>query len=68
MVYALFSASDAMHFVSLLAMLVTAVFAYNNGVARFPPMGWNTWCTDDACGLIDLCNESLAAFVVVIDT
>jgi hypothetical protein len=21
--------------------------------------GWNTWCTDDACGAIDLCNEGM---------
>jgi alpha-galactosidase len=21
-------------------------------------MGWNTWCTDDACGLIDKCTEA----------
>ena len=24
-------------------------------VGRLPPMGWNTWCTDDACGLRDIC-------------
>eukprot|EP00762_Andalucia_godoyi_P008289 ANDGO_02976.mRNA.1 Alpha-galactosidase 2 len=23
-----------------------------------PPMGWNTWCTDDVCGLLDFCRES----------
>ena len=22
-------------------------------------MGWNTWCTDDVCGLIDKCSEAL---------
>jgi alpha-galactosidase len=20
-------------------------------------MGWNTWCTDDFCGLVDICTE-----------
>eukprot|EP01147_Barroeca_monosierra_P006997 gene6997-7629_t len=33
------------------------VVAYNNGLARLPPMGWNTWCTDDLCGAIDYCAE-----------
>ena len=28
------------------------------GVASSPPMGWNTWCTDDLCGLIDHCTET----------
>jgi len=22
-------------------------------------MGWNTWCTQDICGLLDYCNEKL---------
>jgi alpha-galactosidase len=35
------------------------VAAYNNGVGAEPPMGWNTWCTDDICGLIDKCSEDL---------
>lgn len=34
------------------------VQGYNNGLGRLPPMGWNTWCTDDACGLVDKCTES----------
>ena len=39
--------------------LLPLVSAYNNGVARLPVMGWNTWCTDDICGAIDICEESL---------
>jgi len=27
-------------------------------------MGWNTWCTDDACGALDYCNEWLIKSVV----
>ena len=23
--------------------------AYNNGVSRTPPLGWNTWCTYGGC-------------------
>ena len=34
--------------------------AYDNGspLALRPPRGWSTWCTDDVCGLLDLCFES----------
>mmetsp|Transcript_11772 Transcript_11772/g.14224 ORF Transcript_11772/g.14224 Transcript_11772/m.14224 type:complete len:428 (+) Transcript_11772:68-1351(+) len=46
----------------VLALFVTSfipfVHGYNNGLASSPPMGWNTWCTDDICGLIDRCTES----------
>ncbi len=35
----------------------TGVVGYDNGVGRTPAMGWNTWCTDDLCGLVDLCFE-----------
>ena len=44
---------------SIFALLIYigAVRAYNNGVAESPPMGWNTWCTMDLCGLIDHCTE-----------
>ena len=32
--------------------------AYDNGSGwSKPPLGWNTWCTDDFCGLLDLCFE-----------
>ena len=37
-----------------LALCVTALnrpaSAYNNGVGRLPPMGWNSWCTAGAGG------------------
>jgi alpha-galactosidase len=40
------------------AALATAVRAYDNGVGRFPPLGWSSWCTDDiTCGILDYCNE-----------
>lgn len=34
--------------------------AYDNGasLAARPPRGWSTWCTDDICGLLDLCFEA----------
>lgn len=38
-----------------LITLVAPCSAYNNGLGRLPPMGWNTWCTDDICGLRDVC-------------
>eukprot|EP01121_Diplochlamys_sp_Union-15-3_P018410 TRINITY_DN6687_c0_g1_i1.p1 TRINITY_DN6687_c0_g1~~TRINITY_DN6687_c0_g1_i1.p1 ORF type:complete len:412 (-),score=74.98 TRINITY_DN6687_c0_g1_i1:61-1296(-) len=46
----------------LLIILVSVSFVYsiNNGVARTPPMGWVTWCTDNdivPC-LNDFCSES----------
>jgi alpha-galactosidase len=40
-------------------LLFTIVTSYNNGLGDLPPMGWNTWCTDDICGLIDRCSEKL---------
>jgi hypothetical protein len=30
--------------------LIVCSAAYDNGLASLPPMGWNTWCTDDICG------------------
>lgn len=36
----------------------SCVSAYNNGIGEYPPMGWNTWCTDDLCGVIDKCTQS----------
>jgi hypothetical protein len=36
--------------VVVLVLLATAA-AYDNGLAALPPMGWNTWCTDDLCGM-----------------
>lgn len=38
---------------------IATTSAYDNGLGRLPPMGWNTWCTGDVCGLIDKCNENL---------
>lgn len=40
-------------------LAIGPVAAYNNGVGAKPPMGWNTWCTDDVCGLIDKCSDAL---------
>lgn len=42
----------------LLASFLGLAVAYNNGLGALPPMGWNTWCTDDVCGLLDICTES----------
>ena len=39
------------------ASKVFSVSAYDNGVAATPPMGWSSWCTNDICGIPDLCNE-----------
>jgi len=36
----------------------------NNGLARTPPMGWSSWCTDDYCGLLDYCKEKEVKSVV----
>jgi len=46
--------------ISVLALASIPLVAqgYNNGMAPRPPMGWNTWCTDDICGLIDRCTEA----------
>ena len=38
-------------------ILFVVVQGYNNGLAETPPMGWNTWCTEDWCGARDVCNE-----------
>ena len=49
----------------LLALLCAAALsstarAYDNGapLGQFAPRGWSSWCTDDVCGLLDLCFES----------
>jgi alpha-galactosidase len=31
-------------------LLAPLALAYNNGVAKAPAMGWNTWCTEASCG------------------
>jgi hypothetical protein len=41
--------TSLVHVVALV-LLATAA-AYDNGLAALPPMGWNTWCTDDLCGM-----------------
>lgn len=46
-------------FIVFSAVLLLTATAYNNGLGANPPMGWNTWCTDDVCGLIDKCTEDL---------
>ena len=42
-----------------LALLAAVAFAYDNGEMSMegPPRGWSTWCTEDACGLIDRCTQ-----------
>lgn len=43
---------------ALVISLFGAATAYDNGSGyRLPPLGWNSWCTDDFCGLLDLCFE-----------
>jgi alpha-galactosidase len=42
---------------ALAVLLAATATAYNNGMARMPPLGLSTWCVDDLCGLIDKCNE-----------
>jgi len=35
-----------------------SVKAYDNGkLGSTPPMGWSTWCTNDLCGMRDVCTE-----------
>eukprot|EP00013_Stygamoeba_regulata_P027356 CAMPEP_0177647550 /NCGR_PEP_ID=MMETSP0447-20121125/10358_1 /TAXON_ID=0 /ORGANISM="Stygamoeba regulata, Strain BSH-02190019" /LENGTH=408 /DNA_ID=CAMNT_0019150139 /DNA_START=75 /DNA_END=1301 /DNA_ORIENTATION=+ len=41
----------------LLTVLLSGVHSYDNGVGALPPMGWNSWCTDDACGARDYCTD-----------
>jgi alpha-galactosidase len=45
----------------LLLLHLAAVQAYNNGVARTPPMGWSSWCTDSICNAFgkDPCSEHM---------
>jgi alpha-galactosidase len=45
-------------FVVVACVLVVVTRAYDNGVlSDSPPMGWSTWCTEDLCGLLDICTE-----------
>jgi alpha-galactosidase len=43
----------------LIAFLGVSIEAYDNGDLSMQraPRGWSTWCTDDLCGLIDICTE-----------
>ena len=41
-----------------LALLRSSAQAYDNGVSKVPPLGWNTWCTCESCppALLTLCS------------
>ena len=43
---------------AILLFAAAGVRGYNNGAGAKPPMGWNTWCTYDVCGLIDKCSDA----------
>lgn len=34
----------------MLLTLISTPLAYNNGMARKPPLGWQTWCSAGPCG------------------
>ena len=36
--------------VLLAAVTLGVAAAYNNGMARAPPLGWQTWCSAGKCG------------------
>ena len=38
-------------------MPLTAGYVNGANWSALPPLGWATWCTDDFCGLLDLCFE-----------
>lgn len=42
-----------------LAAALHGAAAYDNGLGRTPPLGWNTWmtCGDSTCGH-DVCSEA----------
>ena len=44
-------------FLLLLLGTFQYTLSYDNGIASTPPKGWTTWCTDDLCGLRDICTE-----------
>lgn len=46
---------------TLMLLSATPIAAYDNGMARTPPMGWNSWCTDSLCNLAghDPCSEHM---------
>ena len=45
----------------VVASLLRATSAYDNGMAATPPMGWNSWCTDSLCNAFgrDPCSEHM---------
>jgi alpha-galactosidase len=44
--------------IAIFLLLPAVAHAYDNGgIGALPLMGWSTWCTDDLCGLIDVCTE-----------
>ena len=43
------SARQALRALVLVAVVDHGAHAYDNGVSRLPPMGWNTWCTYGDC-------------------
>jgi alpha-galactosidase len=51
----------------LLALCGPALATYDNGLARTPPVGWSTWCTDNdivPC-YNDMCSQSEIESVVI---
>ena len=54
----LFLAHSAAALMFLFIGLLQVASALDNGVARTPPLGWNTWktCGEETCGH-DVCNE-----------
>jgi len=51
----------------LLVLPLRSAHAYNNGMGKTPPMGWNSWCTDSLCNLLgkDPCTEKEVQTTVV---
>lgn len=50
-------------FISIIT--ISTIVAEDNGVGLYPPLGWNTWCTEASCRqhgksgkLHDVCNET----------
>jgi alpha-galactosidase len=46
-------------------LMIQVVSSEDNGLGLFPPLGWNTWCTEASCEqpgtsgkLHDFCNET----------
>ena len=41
---------SAVLLVAALASTTSVVEAYDNGLAKKPPLGWQTWCSAGPCG------------------